>query len=41
MQDWDNLKEVLSLMKVGEIYKNIAEELFHVFLLIDTLEEQA
>jgi len=41
MQDWDNLKEVLNLMKVGEIYKNIAEELVHVFLLINTLEEQS
>jgi hypothetical protein len=35
MQDWHNLNEVLTLMKVCEIYKNIAEDLIDIFLLID------
>jgi hypothetical protein len=35
MQDWHNLNEVLTLTKVCEIYKNIAEDLIDIFLLID------
>ena len=35
MQDWHNLNEVLTLTKVCEIYKNIAEDLIDLSLLID------
>jgi hypothetical protein len=35
MQDWHNLNEVLTLTKVCEIYKNIAEDLIDISLLID------
>ncbi len=40
MQDWDNLKEVLALMKIGEIYKNICGELVNTFLLMHPSEVQ-
>jgi hypothetical protein len=40
MQSWVNLKEVLILMKIGEIYKNIAEELVDIFLFMELLEER-
>ena len=32
MQDWQNLNQVLILMKISEIYKTIAEELIDFFL---------
>ncbi len=40
MQDWVNLTEVMNLMRVGEIYKGIAEELVDIFLLMKLLEER-
>jgi hypothetical protein len=40
LQSWVNLKEVLILMKIGEIYKNIAEELVDIFLFMELLEER-
>lgn len=40
MQDWKNLKEVLTLIKVGEIYKSIAEKLVDVSLLMNPSERQ-
>jgi hypothetical protein len=40
MQDWANLKEVLILMRIGEIYRNIAEELVDIFLFIELLEDR-
>jgi hypothetical protein len=40
MQDWKNLKEVLTLIKLGEIYKSIAEKLVDVPLLINSAEKQ-
>lgn len=33
MQDWQNLREVLILLKISEIYKTIAEELIDIFFL--------
>jgi uncharacterized protein Yka (UPF0111/DUF47 family) len=40
MQDWDNLNEVLVLMKIGEIYKTISGELVNTFLLMNSSEVQ-
>jgi hypothetical protein len=40
MQDWDNLKEVLVLMKIGEVYKTISGELVNTFLLMHPSEVQ-
>ena len=33
MQDWKNMDEVLNLIKIGELYKNIAEKLVSLSLL--------
>ena len=33
IQDWRNMDEVLTLLKIGEIYKNIAEKLVSLSLL--------
>ena len=33
MQDWKNMEEVLNLIKIGELYKNIAEKLVSLSLL--------
>lgn len=33
MQDWKNMDEVLNLLKIGELYKNIAEKLVSLSLL--------
>jgi len=33
IQDWHNMDEVLNLLKIGEIYKNIAEKLVSLSLL--------
>lgn len=41
MQDWDNLNEVLTLMKLGETYKSIAQELIGISLLLDGHAEAA
>lgn len=38
MQDWHNLTEVLPLMKVCEIYKNICEDLIELYSLIEISE---
>ncbi len=40
MQDWDNLKEVFALMKIGELYKNISSDLVSAILLMKTWEVQ-
>lgn len=40
MQSWVNLNEVLILMRIGEIYRSIAEELVDIFLLMELLEER-
>ncbi len=40
MQDWKNLKEVLTLIKIGEAYKDIAEKLVDVSILINASEKQ-
>lgn len=33
VQDWHNMDEVINLLKIGEIYKNIAEKLLNLSLL--------
>ncbi len=33
VQDWHNMDEVLNLLKIGDIYKNIAEKLLNLSLL--------
>ena len=33
LQDWKNIDEVLNLMKIGELYKNIAEKLVSLSLI--------
>jgi hypothetical protein len=38
MQDWHNLREVLALMKICEIYKDICEDLIELYSLIDIPE---
>ena len=39
IQDWKNMDEVLNLLKIGELYKNIAEKLVSLSLLQPYLEE--
>lgn len=39
IQDWKNIDEVLNLLKIGELYKNIAEKLVSLSLLHDYIEE--
>ena len=39
IQDWKNIDEVLNLLKIGELYKNIAEKLISLSLLQDYLVE--
>ena len=38
MQDWHNLTEVLALMKVCDIYKDICEDLIELYSLIEMTE---
>lgn len=38
IQDWRNMDEVLNLLKIGEIYKNIAEKLVSLSLLSNYIE---
>ncbi len=33
VQDWHNMDEVINLLKIGEIYKNIAEKLVNLSLI--------
>lgn len=40
MQDWHNLDEVMNLLKIGEIYKNIAEKLVSLSLISNYLQKQ-
>lgn len=40
MQDWKNMDEVLNLIKIGELYKNIAEKLVSLSLLNLYIEEK-
>lgn len=40
IQDWHNMDEVLNLLKIGEIYKNIAEKLVSLSLLTNYLQKQ-
>ena len=40
IQDWHNMDEVLNLLKIGEIYKNIAVKLVSLSLLSNYLEKQ-
>lgn len=35
MSDWKNLESVLLLMKLGETYKDIADELYNISILIN------
>ncbi len=39
IQDWHNMDEVLNLLKIGEIYKNIAEKLVSLSLFSNYLEK--
>lgn len=39
IEDWHNMDEVINLLKIGEIYKNIAEKLVSLSLLSNYLEE--
>jgi len=39
IQDWRNMDEVLTLLKIGEIYKNIAEKLVNLSLLSSYIEK--
>ncbi|MGH7802466.1 MAG: hypothetical protein ACREOW_17895 [Thermodesulfobacteriota bacterium] len=40
MQDWENLKEVMVLMKIGEIYKTISSELVNSIVFMKSAEVQ-
>lgn len=40
IQDWHNLDEVINLLKIGEIYKNIAEKLVSLSFITTYLEKQ-
>lgn len=40
MQDWKNLKEVLTLIKIGETYKDIAEKIVDVSILMNSSGKQ-
>jgi len=40
MQDWKNIDEVLAMMKIGEIYKNILDHFIEISLLLNPAEEQ-
>ncbi len=40
IQDWHNMDEVLKLLKIGEIYKNIAEKLVSLSIIANYLEKQ-
>ena len=35
MSDWKNLESVLLLMKLGETYKDIADELYNISILVN------
>ena len=39
VEDWHNMDEVINLLKIGEIYKNIAEKLVSLSLLSNYWEE--
>ena len=39
IEDWQNMDEVINLLKIGEIYKNIAEKLVSLSLLANYWEE--
>lgn len=39
VEDWHNMDEVINLLKIGEIYKNIAEKLVSLSLLSNCWEE--
>jgi len=39
IQDWHNMDEVLNLLKIGEIYKNIAEKLVSLSLLSNYIKK--
>lgn len=39
IEDWHNMDEVLNLLKIGELYKNIADKLVSLSLLRDYLED--
>lgn len=39
VEDWHNMDEVLNLLKIGEIYKNIAEKLISLSLLSNYWEK--
>ena len=39
IQDWHNMDEVLNLLKIGELYNNIADKLVSLSLLRDYLED--
>jgi len=39
IQDWHNMDEVLNLLKIGEIYKNIAEKLVSLSLVSNYIEK--
>lgn len=40
IQDWHNMDEVINLLKMGEIYKNIAEKLVNLSLMSKNLESR-
>ena len=40
MQDWKNLKEVLNLIKIGETYKDIAEKLVDISMIMSSSGKQ-
>lgn len=40
IQDWHNMDEVLNLLKIGEIYKNIAEKLVSLSLITNYIQKQ-
>lgn len=39
MQDWRNMDEVLNLLKIAELYKNIAERFVNLALITSYLEQ--
>ncbi len=39
IQDWKNMDEVINLLKIGELYKNIAEKLVSLSLLQGYIED--
>ncbi|MGH7891651.1 MAG: hypothetical protein ACREN0_05215, partial [Thermodesulfobacteriota bacterium] len=40
IQDWHNIEEVINLLKIGELYKNIAEKLVNLSIVSNISEKK-